>query len=451
MMKRKLALLLALLCLFAAMLPACQSAVEDSSAVTDEKKVTAEQMEEKFGMPVVRVVMDLPNYDEGAKDGQLSDALSRLPGYNKEFMLLIETLPREGEERSIDMTRIKTEMMAGKGPDLFLCGQDTYGVCGLLYGGRTDPFFPFPERAMENRLFLPLDDYIENAEYMEWDKFLPVIMDAGKNAEGQQIIPLSYTFSALYADREKYGLLDFDRSMTLSEMWQSDNPALRYASYTSAPFMVGRITEPGDDEPMFTEEELLGYIRDYDMRIPGDPKDYQDLQEDEKVYKGTIMRGFLPEPGLISPVPDRFVLGNGSPAYRIIPAKNARGGVTAVINEFAAINRNARHPDLAFKIIDYLMDAKNQQGSDFFYSRVSLGMPVHMDLGSEEYPLRDKNWYMSAENFEEFCAARAEITEAKFIGPADQALWDIESYDEKGLEKSVHQQYTLIEMLLAES
>ncbi len=186
---------------------------------------------------------------------------------------------------------------------------------------------------MENRLFLPLDDYIEKAEYMEWDKFLPVIMDAGKNAEGQQIIPLSYTFSALYADREKYGLLDFDRSMTLSEMWQSDNPALRYASYTSAPFMVGRITEPGDDEPMFTEEELLGYIRDYDMRIPGDPKDYQDLQEDEKVYKGTIMRGFLPEPGLISPVPDRFVLGNGSPAYRIIPAKNARGGVTAVIKD----------------------------------------------------------------------------------------------------------------------
>ena len=195
----------------------------------------------------------------------------------------------------------------------------------------------------------------------------------------------------------------------------------------------------------------MGYIRDYDMRIPEDPKDYQDLQEDEKVYKGAIMRGSLPEPGLISPVPDRFVLGNGSPAYRIIPAKNARGGVTAVINEFAAINRNARHPDLAFKIIDYLMDAKNQQGSDFFYSRVSLGMPVHMGLGSEEYPLRDKNWYMSAENFEEFCAARAEITEAKFIGPADQALWDIESYDEKGLEKSVHQQYTLIEMLLAES
>lgn len=452
-MKRKIALLLTFLCLFAVLMPACQSAVQNSSTVTDQEKVTAEQMEEKFGVPVVRVVTDLPNYDAGWKDGQLSDTLSRLPGYNKEFMLLVETLPREGEERSIDITRIKTEMMAGKGPDLFLCGQDTYGICGALYGtsGYTDPFFTFPERAMENRLFLPLDEYIEKAEYMEWDKFLPVIMEAGRNKEGQQIIPISYTFSALYADREKYGLEDFDRSMTLSEMKQSENPALRYASYNSAPFMVGRITKPGEDKPMFTEEELLGYIRDYSMRVPGDPRDYQDLEEEEKVYNGAIMRVFLPEPGLISPISDKFVLGKGSPAYRIIPAKNARGGVTAVINEFAAVNRNARYPDLAFKIIDYLMSTKVQQDSSFYHSRVLLGMPVHMDLGSEEYPLRDKNWYMSAENFEEFCAARAEITEVKFIGPADKALWDIEIFDQKGLEKSVHEQYTLIEMLLAES
>ncbi len=441
-MKRNIAFLLTILLLF--VLPGCKSGWVESPP---EPRPSAEAETGADSEPL-RVLVDV-EFASVYGDPHVSTAFSSLKTNLKlcdadigevEF----EYLPPKGEERAAALTHMQTEIMTGKGPDLFIC------ACSRPWQ-EEKALFLFPTQVMDRKLFLPLDDYIEKAEYMEWDKFLPVIMDAGKNAEGQQIIPLSYTFSALYADREKYGLLDFDRSMTLSEMWQSDNPALRYASYTSAPFMVGRITEPGDDEPMFTEEELLGYIRDYDMRIPGDPKDYQDLQEDEKVYKGTIMRGFLPEPGLISPVPDRFVLGNGSPAYRIIPAKNARGGVTAVINEFAAINRNARHPDLAFKIIDYLMDAKNQQGSDFFYSRVSLGMPVHMDLGSEEYPLRDKNWYMSAENFEEFCAARAEITEAKFIGPADQALWDIESYDEKGLEKSVHQQYTLIEMLLAES
>ncbi len=104
-MKRKIALLLALLSLFAVLMPACQSTVQNSSAVTGENKVTAEMMEEKFGMPVVRVVMDLPNYDVGWKDDQLSETLSRLPGYNKEFMLLVETLAREGEERSIEIGR----------------------------------------------------------------------------------------------------------------------------------------------------------------------------------------------------------------------------------------------------------------------------------------------------------------------------------------------------------
>ena len=51
---------------------------------------------------------------------------------------------------------------------------------------------------MKNHLSLPLDNYIENAKYMGWDKFLPVVMDAGRNDEGQQIIPLCCFFEAVY-------------------------------------------------------------------------------------------------------------------------------------------------------------------------------------------------------------------------------------------------------------
>lgn len=448
-MKRLFTLILAALCLMT--LPCCGQKAEPK-AESRAQQVTAEQMEEKFGIPVVHVVMDLPNGDEGWKADQLSKALAGLPGYGREFMVFEQVIAKEGAERDAVITSLKTEMMAGKGPDLFLCEQDTYGLCGMAYYGAgtgTDPFFPFPERAMENRLFLPLDGYIEKAEYMEWDKLLPVIMEAGRNEEGQQIIPLSFSFEAMYVDMEKYGLEDFDRSMTLYEMRQSDNPALQYATSQRTPDLIGRVTEQGADEPMFTEEELLGYIRDF-YRLPEEPKFYRELLEDETAYSGAMVRDFLPDPDIISPVRDLYVLGEGSPRYRIIPQRNVRGGVTASINEIAAINRNARYPDLAFKIIDCLMSERNQQRSEFFRRRVLLGMPVHMDLGSEDWPL-DKGWYMSDENFQEYCAARAEITEAKFVGPADKALWDIDTLDPGNLEKSVHQQYTLIEMLLAES
>lgn len=449
----KYAALLIALCLTCA-LPGCSSEGREASRTgPDTQQVTPQQMEEKLDMPVVHVVMDLPNVDEGIKAGQLEDTLAALPGYGREFTVLVQTLAKGGAEREAVITSIKTEMMAGKGPDLFLCEQDTYGLCGMAYYGAntgTDPFFPFPERAMENRLFLPLDEYIEKAEYMEWDKLLPVVMEAGRNEEGQQIIPLSFSFEAMYVDMERYGLEDFDRSMTLTEMRQSDNPAIQYAASQRTPDLMGRVTEPGADEPMFTEEELLGYVREY-YRLPGEPKDYRELQEDETVYQEAMTRGLLPEPDLISPARDLFVLGEGSPRYRIIPQRNVRGGVTASINEIAAINRNARHPELAFKIIDYLMSMRVQQDSSFFHARVPLGMPVHMDLGSGEHPLKDRRWHMSEENFQEYCAARDEITEAKFPGPADKALWDIDTLDPGNLEKSVHEQYTLMEMLLAES
>lgn len=285
---------------------------------------------------------------------------------------------------------------------------------------------------------------------MEWDKFLPIVVEAGHNEEGQQIIPMSFSFEALYVDKEKYGLEDWNRSMSWREMRESDNVALQFATSTCTTNFVGRVMEPGADEPMFTEEELLGYIRDYGGRLPNKPEYYDELHEDDTAYSGAMMRASLPNQNISSEMPDMFVMGDGSPDYRIIPARNVKGGVTANINEFAAVNRNARYPYLAFKMIDLLMSTANQQNSSLFNSRVILGMPVHMDIGSKELPI-EIYWYMSEANFKEYCAARDEITEVRFIGPVDKAINDIITVPAENVEKSVHEQYMLIKMLLAES
>ena len=46
-------------------------------------------------------------------------------------------------------------------------------------------------------------------------------------------------------------------------------------------------------------------------------------------------------------------------------------------------------------------------------------MPVHMDIGGEEYSMNVR-LYMSEANFNEYCTARDEITEARFLGPVDR-------------------------------
>lgn len=77
--------------------------------------------------------------------------------------------------------------MSGSGPDVFIMR------CDEKASWHTEQaLFQIPEQAIESGLFLPLDDYIENAQFIEWDKLTPIVMEAGRNEEGQLILPLTY-------------------------------------------------------------------------------------------------------------------------------------------------------------------------------------------------------------------------------------------------------------------
>lgn len=79
--------------------------------------------------------------------------------------------------RDQQLQRLRTEILAGKGPDIFLTdvynhvvGDAEIGKWGVEGKG---PLFNFPAQAMKNRLFLPLDDYIAQAQFMEFDQLTP--------------------------------------------------------------------------------------------------------------------------------------------------------------------------------------------------------------------------------------------------------------------------------------
>ena len=68
---------------------------------------------------------------------------------------------------------------------------------------------------MDSDLFLPFDEYIENhAAYGEWDQFTEKILDAGKNKEGQQIIPIAYTLPIIV-----YRAEDVDTDIMNGKTW----------------------------------------------------------------------------------------------------------------------------------------------------------------------------------------------------------------------------------------
>ena len=427
-MKRKIALLMALLCLTIVLLPGCKEDKGQSSSRRDTQK-TADKMEETTGLKTVSILVDLA---DGTAE-EITKTLNKVPGFGEDFIYQIEVLPPlfQKQDRDNIMTRVRTEIMAGKGPDLFLCSHRLYGYDA---GPDDMPFFKFPVQAMSNRIFLPLDDYIEEAGNIDWDSMQPVVMEAGRNQEGQQIVPLSYTFETAIFDGSYTPEAKFP--MTWQQMTEDPDPNIRAASYGHMYNIIGELADYSKDAPAFTEEELLGWVtKQYDIWQTV-PKEYRDV------------KCIMMDQGYLSDLDENFSLG-GKEEYTMIPLCNISGGVTANITTFAAINRNARYPDEAFKVIEYLLDPEVQQTSTLFQF-CTQGLPVYTGTGNSDTPSGSR-WQMNEANYKAVTEIQEMINIANFPGPVDAGVWGVMGYDEEERKKSAHEQYVLIEMLLAES
>jgi len=127
-----------------------------------------------------------------------------------------ECLPKEGAERESSINRIRAELMAGHGPDVFI-------IIGHQDTSFSEPLFLIPEEAMANDFFLPLDKYIEkNTQFTEWDKLTKPVLEAGRDEEGQQIIPLAYKMPILYLNTSE-SLPSIPENMTWEEILVDDN------------------------------------------------------------------------------------------------------------------------------------------------------------------------------------------------------------------------------------
>ena len=145
-------------------------------------------------------------------------------------------------------------------------------------------------------------------------------------------------------------------------------------------------------------------------------------------------------------------LDDSSPNYIMIPMYNVDGGVTANITSFAAINRNTTYPELSFRMLDCLL-SKDVQSRSSIYGNV-MGTPVHMELaqkGQHAQTIFGGTWYMNEWNFAQFSSLRDQVNEVKFYTELDELLIRMSEEENKPLDKVVHDCYTKMQMLLAES
>ena len=391
-------------------------------------------------LPVVKLCVDLPQYDYESVTSGAKDFLKMIPGGSSDFQVEYEIVPTEGAERDGVLTRLRTEIATGKGPDVFICS------C-FNFGGKQG-LFKFPKQAMKNRIFLPLDDYIAGAQYMELDKLTGVVMDAGKGEEGQLILPLAYEGLTGYMfDKSKYEL-----SETLPMKWyemgeSNDNLAAFSASIAIFNNLFGEIADYENDTPAISKDELLKAAQtaiDLDQRrMNGELGGKLWEEEGVTVMEFDIRFGETPP-----------IFDVDAPDYIMVPAYNISGGITANISAFTGINRNTAYPEQSFLLLDLLLSKRGQQSFQIY--DCIPGIPVHEELGHPSEPIDGR--CMSENNFKSFAEVRDQINAVKFGTPIDAEIDDnlFEAYRNSDrqsatLEKLVSEAYTTMKMMLAES
>ena len=369
--------------------------------------------------------------------------------------LELEFPPDDASKREPYLTNLRTEILAGKGPDVFVCAtgwhyrQDPDDPAG---DGEMYPLFNFPHSVMKRNIFLSLDEYIPDFQFTQWDNLTPVVMDAGKYKDTQYILPMAYTVPMTVFKKS-----DFEhtptKDMTWDEMLES-GPELKAAAsvmnsssgYMSCALMP--LSAPDKDELTFTEEELLDFMTER-------------AAANQESRSNDSLPPFF-DTALSVDFNDEFALPEGfttDDELTFVPLYSRAGGVSAAITSFAAVNANTRSPQAAVFLVDYLLGEECQRSPVYAYHTLRNSIPVMEGLMQNDNPvsMEDKSaWSLSPENYDTLCALRGSITHVEFCTPLDleisrlpYSIWGPDN--QKSPEALVHDAYMRMNMMLAES
>lgn len=429
-MKKFVALLLSLALVFTA--GGCQNENTPSSGTESLVSQTEESPEDT----VVLCIEDSFRTDANELLGYLSAI-----GVETKYELLV--LPSNPEEREPELTRLRTEIMAGEGPDAFLLD-----LVPTAYVDVPESLFPNVEKSMYSHLFLDLEDMVQESDMVDLESCNQMVMDAGKTEEGRFLLPIQYTYPALAIEKSALSDPDFTFS-SLEELLQSGEETLKgqafYLTFLNPSSYFGRPADYAGQNLLFTQEEFQSYLEDYLTLME---LSQGILEEGSPV----VARGWIGRP---------FSAVSGSDCA-FFPMINRTGGVTASVSLCAAINRNTNHPEEAFDFIELLLSQELQSssgfqvndrhyGSGFSFGSIGHGIPVK-DSALQEF------LFLSDEAADLVRQGNQRIDQVKFFSDLDWELYNFcDSYPRNAPAEMVEewksqipQVFSTLEMILAE-
>ena len=321
----------------------------------------------------------------------VKDAVEKWKKENREgssIQTVIVKIPSDETAAEIKIAEIRTEIMAGDGPDLFIIRVPSYTV--IPEDRPESLLFSNPEKAMYSDIFLPLDSYLEEFEYLDIDNCNQAILKAGQTEEGQMLLPLLYDYEAcLFPVEENEESSSYPRSFE-EILW---NEQMRVAIHKQNSIIA-----------FFSS---LGSYADYKN---------EELLVSKEDIKKTFELGLTRESSWNAVELNHVSfldadLKHKSESYNIYAVPNIYGGVTGRIQTSAGINKNTRVADEAASFLDTYCEI-------FSTSAVASANGMFIEF-SDQIINNLRTDSISEENIEDMIRMNNSITDVRFY-----SMWD---------------------------
>lgn len=398
-----------------------------------------------------------------AKAGQeaFQNMLKHYGGTPNGLEVELEVIDRESVSYEGELNHLRTEIMAGGGPDVFL-------MSGFGGGDRMLPestLFQNPESSMKKGLFLPLDEYVENAQFMDMEKLHTKVMDAGIYEGKRYILPMFYRISYGWAQK---AVDPAELPASWQEAVASGDEEIRQIYGGNLAAASFRQVVFGQTADNYNEELLL------------DQEDFfQRTKEAVELYREYWQSSQIPydEKGCFSwsdGLAGKFSGSTPGDNTYFAPL-NSEGGLSAAIENYCAVNANTKHPEDAFFIADMLLGGDFLKLENFWDKSPAKGdpyaVPMFSMMKSGNIPvytdyLTTKTSYANTVIYKDMQQALAEaesrISFVYFTSNADRAVDSMfrdliemvengDSISDEELRSITDKTYSTLKMMLAES
>lgn len=328
------------------------------------------------------ICYDASSYSVGLSELYVNNVLSYYRAAHPDVEVILQAAKIGGDsvESQAERKRLKTEIMAGNGPDLLV------STCDALLDN--------PQKQMESGVFLDVSPYLEKSEEIDRSVLNPQVMECGQADGGQYLIPLSYRVYHMISGKQTLAQYGFQKEncgerkgylaeveafyertqyrlpLTLAYLDGEGNIYDTYGNSFSALFPD--FFSDANGELPFADEDVRKWFALY-------RQERETLKNHGVADTGYIAEDYLWETGSgidLLYVADGMLLEEDTPVY--LSFQQEKAGATAVVDTWAGILEGAKNKKNAWDFLEMMLSRDIQRLC------VKDGqLPVRTDLGEE--------------------------------------------------------------------